>query len=777
MERIPLRSLSWSAVLLALLAGAALARPVVNGAAIETRTFNDCPISTLSTSNHYPASIEITDAMDPQCVGFANLHSWSFSEDGGATAAVFNDNSNFHFGADVAISGAGEGEGGLRISPWYGKFVDGRMMANVTTGEIACFGGALPFYSFTVNHGITYTRGTTIHMEATYRANDLSSANPATIQYHIVYNGTPYDSPILPFGEQNPNECDPNGLWGMLNDGRVGSYFQPRANTGASLTARWTNIFYEQLPQGEGTPSPDAAVVTLRTFNDCPISTVSSTNHYPASVSITDVMDSQCVGFANLHSWSFSEDGGTSAAVFDNNAIFHFGADVKIEGAGEGEGGLRISPWYGQFVDGRFMANATTGEIACFGGALPFYSFTVNHGISYVRGTTIRFEAAYDAHENISSHPATIQYRVIYNGNTYDSPVLPFGEQNPNECEHGLWGMLNDGRVGGYFQPRANTGASLTATWSNITFARCGVAATVAVHPGVINLNSKGKWVTVVIEPQPPATVGDIDVSSIRLNGSVAPDPAAPVSVGDDDGDGIPDLSVKFSRSDLAALFAPGDYDATITVSGNAGKGCFEANAAVHIKHATLPHPAAGSRVAPGQVVELNWAPMNGIPSVSVIRTLDDGATWTVDADRVANAGHYAWTAPDAFSTQSRVAIVQLRPGGTELEAEITESATFTISSTTGVGDGTASFALSRIAPNPAGSRFDVSFSLVSGAPATLGVYDVSGRRVASREVGAMGAGFHVVTFGDAAQLRPGLYVVRLSQQSKSLTTPVLILP
>jgi hypothetical protein len=63
---------------------------------------------------------------------------------------------------------------------------------------------------------------------------------------------------------------------------------------------------------------------------------------------------------------------------------------------------------------------------------------------------------------------------------------------------------------------------------------------TVAVHPGVINLNSKGKWVTVVIEPQPPATVGDIDVSSIRLNGSVAPDPAAPVAVGDDDGDGIP---------------------------------------------------------------------------------------------------------------------------------------------------------------------------------------------------------------------------------------------
>ena len=77
MKRIHVPSLAGSAFLLTVFAGAALARPVINGATIETRTFNDCPISTLSTSNNFPASIEITDAMDPLCVGFANLHSWS----------------------------------------------------------------------------------------------------------------------------------------------------------------------------------------------------------------------------------------------------------------------------------------------------------------------------------------------------------------------------------------------------------------------------------------------------------------------------------------------------------------------------------------------------------------------------------------------------------------------------------------------------------------------------------------------------------------------------
>ncbi|HEY2955358.1 MAG TPA: T9SS type A sorting domain-containing protein [Candidatus Eisenbacteria bacterium] len=777
MKRIRTTSLASSAILLVLLAGAAWARPVVNGATIETRTFNDCPISTLSTTNNYPASVEITDAMDPLCVGFANLHSFSFSEDGGATAAVFNNNSNFHFGADFKIEGAGEGEGGLRLSPWYGQYVDGRFMANATTGEIACFGGAVPFYSFTTNHGITYTKGTTIHLEETYVAHDLSSVHPATIQYRVVYNNNIYDSPVLPFGEQNEAECV-HGLWGMLNDGRVGGYFQPRANSGASLTARWSNIFYEQVP-ANGTPLANGATIETRTFNDCPISTLSTSNSYPASVSITDVMDPLCVGFANLHSFSFSEDGGATAARFDNNAVFTFGADFKIEGAGEGEGGLRLSPWYGQYVDGRFMANATTGEIACFGGAVPFYSFTTNHGITYTKGTTIRLEETYNGHENTSTNPATIQYRVIYNSNTYDSPVLPFGEQNEAECVHGLWGNLLDGRAGGYFQPRANTGASLTATWSNITYSQCLVEASLTVLPSTLNLNGKGKWVTAVIEPVPPATVADIDVSSVELNG-VGVDPAAPVSVGDADSDGNPDLTLKFSRSAVAATLSPGNA-VTVTATGSVGKGCFRASTTIKVKSSTLPAPQAGSVLAQGQHVDLIWASEPDVATVSVIRTVDDGAHWTVDADGVPNSGGYRWTVPSEPTQQARVAVAQIHSndaGGLVAQVEVTESATFEISSgIVGVGTVTASFALGRVAPNPAGGPFDVSFTLPQASPASLTLFDVSGRRVAQREVGGLGAGLHVVRIGDREALRPGYYRLRLSQGARILTAPVLIVP
>ncbi|MGH7731607.1 MAG: hypothetical protein ACRENJ_10210 [Candidatus Eiseniibacteriota bacterium] len=247
MKRIGYSSLTCSALLMIALAATAFATPAPNGAKLDTRVFNDCPLSTLTPTNTYPASISILDEMHPACVGFANLHSWSFSEDGGATSSLFVNGSHFRMCADVAIDGPGTGEGGLRFGPWWAPLVDGRFMINATSGEIACFGGRLPFYSFTANHGITYTKGTTVHMEMTYMANGLTSLSPATIQYQIVVGGITYNSPVLNYDEGNPAENPPYGLWGCLHDAMVGGYFQPRANTGAALTCTWSNICFENL--------------------------------------------------------------------------------------------------------------------------------------------------------------------------------------------------------------------------------------------------------------------------------------------------------------------------------------------------------------------------------------------------------------------------------------------------------------------------------------------------------------------------------------------------
>lgn len=244
MKRIGYTSLAAVALLIGA-ATFAFATPVPNSANLQFRLFNDCGTSTIGSTNLYPAKVEITDTMNPACVGFANLHIWSFSENGGADAALFVNSSHYHYSADVTISGNGEGEGGLRLAPWWFRG-DGKFMINASTGEVAVFGGRLPFYSFTVGQGVNYVKGTTVKMEITYLANGLSSGSPATATFKITDGSGSYQQ-TLSFDEGNPAEDPPHGLWGALHDATVGGFFQPRANTGTDLTGTWENIVFENL--------------------------------------------------------------------------------------------------------------------------------------------------------------------------------------------------------------------------------------------------------------------------------------------------------------------------------------------------------------------------------------------------------------------------------------------------------------------------------------------------------------------------------------------------
>ena len=115
MRRITLFSLALLTVMLVPVMAAA-ATPQVNGANIAERIFNDCPFTNLTVVNDYPSLISIEDA-GLVCNGGANLTIWSLSSDGGATAARFDNDSDFRISADVTFSGQGRMEGGLRISP------------------------------------------------------------------------------------------------------------------------------------------------------------------------------------------------------------------------------------------------------------------------------------------------------------------------------------------------------------------------------------------------------------------------------------------------------------------------------------------------------------------------------------------------------------------------------------------------------------------------------------------------------------------------------------
>jgi len=232
------------------LCGTAIASPAINGAVIKTRIFNDNPTSTVTTSNLYASSITINDDQRGSAGGgWANLHNFRLSADGGTTPASFANGDAFAFSSDVTITGTGNAEAGLLVSPWWSLDVDGRFMVNGVSGEIAAFGGRLPFYSFTnpSGYGLTYTKGDTIRMGVVYRPNSLSALDPATIEYIVTMGSTAYSSGLLPFDEGNPAEG--HGSWGMLTPAGVGGYFQPQVgNTTLWEQATFGNMVYVPEP-------------------------------------------------------------------------------------------------------------------------------------------------------------------------------------------------------------------------------------------------------------------------------------------------------------------------------------------------------------------------------------------------------------------------------------------------------------------------------------------------------------------------------------------------
>jgi hypothetical protein len=228
---------------------AAMASPLANSAVILTRIFNDDSDSNVQTFDNYPVQVWIDDSVlngDGFGNEFANLHIWRLSTDD-LTPAVFNNGDGFSLAATVVLNGTGNGEAGLNVSPWWSQNSDGRFNIRTPDGEIACFGGRLPFYSFTGSQALSYVKDTPIRMEVIYRPNGLSAVSPATIEYKLNYNSNSYTSGELAFDMGNPAEDPPHGLWGMLNDARVGGYIQPRIVVGDpnnQVRATWSDIVY-----------------------------------------------------------------------------------------------------------------------------------------------------------------------------------------------------------------------------------------------------------------------------------------------------------------------------------------------------------------------------------------------------------------------------------------------------------------------------------------------------------------------------------------------------
>jgi hypothetical protein len=78
--------------------------------------------------------------------------------------------------------------------------------------------------------------------------------------------------------------------------------------------------------------------------------------------------------------------------------------------------------------------------------------------------------------------------------------------------------------------------------------------------------------------------------------------------------------------------------------------------------------------------------------------------------------------------------------------------------------------------PNPVVGELSVRFALRGSEPATLELMDLAGRRIAKQEVGSLGIGPHVVSLGEGMSLRPGIYLIRLTQGTRSLSAKAVVI-
>jgi hypothetical protein len=107
------------------------------------------------------------------------------------------------------------------------------------------------------------------------------------------------------------------------------------------------------------------------------------------------------------------------------------------------------------------------------------------------------------------------------------------------------------------------------------------IRATIDFDPDSVNLKDKSQYVTAYVELPPGYDVRQIDISSIRLNGTV-PALAKSAKVGDYDKDRVPDLMVKFNAPEVKRLLTPGS-SVKMTITGEVAGIAFEGNDTIRV--------------------------------------------------------------------------------------------------------------------------------------------------------------------------------------------------
>jgi hypothetical protein len=160
-----------------------------------------------------------------------------------------------------------------------------------------------------------------------------------------------------------------------------------------------------------------------------------------------------------------------------------------------------------------------------------------------------------------------------------------------------------------------------------------------------------------------------------------------------------------------------------------------------------------GATAEPGNV-SLHWYATGAAMLAATVERRTDDSDWeavgTVNAD---GAGHLRYEDGSVAAGRFGYRVTWSEDGSVRNAGEVWVD----------VPD-TWRLALSAPRPNPGSGSASFAVTLAERAPASIELLDLQGRRVAHRDLGMLDLGSHVVTFDEAAELAPGIYLARLTQ-------------
>jgi hypothetical protein len=173
------------------------------------------------------------------------------------------------------------------------------------------------------------------------------------------------------------------------------------------------------------------------------------------------------------------------------------------------------------------------------------------------------------------------------------------------------------------------------------------------------------------------------------------------------------------------------------------------------------PTPSPFTIAYPAGATHLHWG-LSPVADFATFR-LYRGAS----VDFVPSPGNLLTSTTDTDVDDAGTAIRWYKVSAVDRNGNESPFATVGPGQTTAVGEEAPSLALALEGPRPhpaRGGRMLVHFALPGDGPAKLELFDLAGRCVVSRDVGALGAGRHAEDLSSGAGLPAGIYLVRLTR-------------